>query len=78
MMSNAHFKFPVNTPHSKEEYYYRQIFAEHFPSDEEASCAAGGPSVACSTPEAMEWDKKFKIIDPSGRAVQDVHDEGYE
>jgi len=78
MMANAHFKFPVNTPHSKEEYYYRQIFADHFPSDEEASCATGGPSVACSTPEAMEWDKKFKIIDPSGRAVQDVHDEGYE
>jgi asparagine synthase (glutamine-hydrolysing) len=77
MMENARFKFPVNTPGSKEEYYYRSIFAEHFPSDEAAACVTGGPSVACSTPEALEWDKKFKIIDPSGRAVQDIHDEAY-
>jgi asparagine synthase (glutamine-hydrolysing) len=77
MMENARFKLPVNTPGSKEEYYYRSIFAEHFPSDEAAACVTGGPSVACSTPEALEWDKKFKIIDPSGRAVQDIHDEAY-
>ena len=77
MMENARFKFPVNTPASKEEYYYRSIFAEHFPANDAAACVMGGPSVACSTPEALQWDKKFKIIDPSGRAVMDVHDKGY-
>jgi asparagine synthase (glutamine-hydrolysing) len=77
MMQNAKFKFPVNTPQSKEEYFYRRIFAEHFPDQIVASCVMGGPSVACSTPEALEWDKKFKIIDPSGRAVQDIHGDAY-
>jgi asparagine synthase (glutamine-hydrolysing) len=77
MMENARFKFPVNTPISKEEYYYRRIFDQHFPNEQAASCVKGGPSVACSTPEALEWDKKFKIIDPSGRAVQDIHSDGY-
>jgi len=77
MMQNAKYKFPVNTPQSKEEYYYRRIFAEHFPDRIVASCVMGGPSVACSTPEALEWDKKFKIIDPSGRAVQDIHSDAY-
>jgi asparagine synthase (glutamine-hydrolysing) len=77
MMQNANYKFPVNTPQSKEEYYYRRIFAEHFPDQIVASCVMGGPSVACSTPEALAWDKKFKIIDPSGRAVQDIHSDAY-
>jgi asparagine synthase (glutamine-hydrolysing) len=77
MMQNAKFKFPVNTPQSKEEYYYHRIFAELFPDQVVASCVMGGPSVACSTPEALEWDKKFKIIDPSGRAIQDVHSDAY-
>lgn len=77
MMDNARFKFPVNTPISKEEYYYRRIFDEHFPNEQAAACVKGGPSVACSTPEALEWDKKFKFIDPSGRAVQGVHEDSY-
>jgi asparagine synthase (glutamine-hydrolysing) len=77
-MENAHFKFPINTPQSKEAYYFRQIFAEHFPNDSAASCVPGGPSVACSTPEALAWDKSLNnVVDPSGRAVQNVHKESY-
>jgi len=77
-MQNANFRFPINTPQSKEEYYYRQIFDEHFPSDSAASCVPAGPSVACSTPEALAWDKELQnIIDPSGRAVRQVHNESY-
>jgi asparagine synthase (glutamine-hydrolysing) len=29
-MSNAAEKFPINTPQTKEEYYYRRIFESHF------------------------------------------------
>lgn len=77
-MENAHFKFPINTPQTKEAYYFRQIFAEHFPTDSAASCVPGGPSVACSTPEALAWDKSLNnVVDPSGRAVQNVHKESY-
>lgn len=78
MMETASFKFPVNTPQTKEAYYFRRIFEEHFPGDEAASCVPGGPSVACSTPNALEWDKALqKVIDPSGRAVQNVHKDSY-
>jgi len=77
VLRNAKYKFPVNTPQTKEEYYYRRIFADLFPDQIVASCVMGGPSVACSTPEALEWDEKFKIIDPSGRAIQDVHSDAY-
>ena len=73
-MQNAHFRFPVNTPLSKEEYMYREIFAEHFPSMEAAACVPSVPSIACSTAEALAWDEKFiQNADPSGRAVMDVH-----
>jgi asparagine synthase (glutamine-hydrolysing) len=76
---NAEFRFPIHTPMSKEEYYYRSIFTEHFPSDSAASCVPSVPSVACSTPEALAWDKSFKNMnDPSGRAVKSVHVEAYE
>ena len=75
---NAKFRFPINPPMSKEEYYYRSIFTEHFPSDSAASCVPSVPSVACSTPEALAWDASFKnMIDPSGRAVKSVHTEAY-
>ena len=75
---NAKFRFPINPPMSKEEYYYRSIFAEHFPSDSAASCVPSVPSVACSSPEALAWDASFKnMIDPSGRSVKSVHVEGY-
>lgn len=73
-MANAKYRFPVNTPMSKEEYYYRSIFSEHFPSDTSAACVPSVPSVACSTPEALLWDASFQNMnDPSGRAVKSVH-----
>lgn len=77
-MLTAKFRFPINTPMSKEEYYYRSIFTEHFPSDSAASCVPSVPSIACSTPVALEWDASFKNnADPSGRSVGSVHLEGY-
>ena len=77
-MENAHFKFPVQTPQNKEEFYYRSIFEEHYPSETAALCVPSVPSVACSTPIALEWDEAFKNMnDPSGRAVSKVHDDAY-
>ena len=77
-MQNAHFKFPVQTPQNKEEFYYRSIFEEHYPSETAALCVPSVPSVACSTPIALEWDEAFKNMnDPSGRAVSKVHDDAY-
>lgn len=77
-LANAKYRFPINPPMSKEEYFYRSIFTEHFPSDSAASCVPSVPSVACSTPEAIAWDASFKnLIDPSGRAVKNVHNDSY-
>lgn len=77
-LANSKFRFPVNPPMSKEEYYYRSIFTEHFPSDSAALCVPSVPSVACSTAEALAWDASFKnMIDPSGRAVKNVHIDSY-
>jgi asparagine synthase (glutamine-hydrolysing) len=77
MMANAKFRFPINVPMSKEEYRYRTIFESHFPSDSAANCVPSVPSVACSTPVALEWDEAFKNAnDPSGRAVK-VHETAY-
>lgn len=77
MMKNAHYKFPINTPLSKEEYRYRQIFENHFPSGTAAACVPSSPSIACSTEQALEWDKAFKNnADPSGRAVTSIHEKG--
>jgi len=77
MMANAKFKFPLNTPQNKEEYRYRTIFEEHFPSETAAATVPSVPSVACSTPIALEWDEAFKNMnDPSGRAVK-VHETSY-
>jgi len=71
-------RFPVNPPHNKEEYYYRSIFAGHFPSDSAALSVPSVPSVACSTAEALAWDKAFKNMnDPSGRAVSGIHEQAY-
>lgn len=75
----AKFRFPINTPQSKEEYLYRSIFEEHFPSDTAAKCVPSVPSVACSTPEALLWDESFQNTnDPSGRAVKKVHEFSYD
>ncbi len=77
MMANAKYKFPVNTPMNKEEFLYRKIFSEHFPSDQAAGCVPSVPSIACSTGEALAWDASFQgNADPSGRAVNTVHDQG--
>ena len=77
-MQNAGYRFPIHTPKSKEEYRYRVIFSEHFPSDSAALCVPSVKSVACSTPEALAWDASFQNAnDPSGRAVKSVHKEGY-
>ncbi len=77
-MAHAAERFPINPPQNKEEYYYRSIFAEHFPSDSAAKCVPSIPSVACSTAEALAWDESFKNMnDPSGRAVAGVHDQAY-
>jgi asparagine synthase (glutamine-hydrolysing) len=71
-------RFPINPPMNKEEYHYRTIFEELFTSDSAASTVPSVPSVACSTPIALEWDAAFKnMIDPSGRAVKSVHNEAY-
>lgn len=76
-MKNANFRFPVNTPQSKEEYVYRAIFSEFFPSDQAAACVPSVPSIACSTAEALAWDEAFRNnADPSGRAINSVHEAG--
>ncbi len=78
MMATAKERFPVNTPMNKEEYYYRTIFEEHFPSRAAALTVPSVPSVACSTAEALAWDASFKNLnDPSGRAVKNVHNQSY-
>ena len=77
-LANAKYKFPIQTPTNKEEYYYRSIFAEHFPSDAAAWSVPQEASVACSTKIALEWDEAFKNMnDPSGRAVANVHSDAY-
>ncbi len=77
-MEHAAERFPINPPRNKEEYCYRSIFAEHFPSDSAARTVPSVPSVACSTAEALAWDKAFKNMnDPSGRAVHGVHEKAY-
>jgi len=76
--ANAAIHFPINPPLNKEEFLYRTIFTEHFPSDSAALCVPSVPSVACSTPIALEWDEAFKKMnDPSGRAVKSVHEQAY-
>ncbi|MGQ9621511.1 MAG: asparagine synthase B [Bacteroidales bacterium] len=77
-MKTAKYRFPVNPPLTKEEYLYRSIFSEHFPSESAATTVPSVPSVACSTPEALAWDSSFNNLnEPSGRAVKTVHYKGY-
>ncbi|MBO4663792.1 MAG: asparagine synthase B [Bacteroidaceae bacterium] len=78
MMAHAAERFPINTPLNKEEYYYRSIFEEHFPSDSAAKSVPHEASVACSTAIALEWDEAWKKMnEPSGRAVKGVHEQAY-
>ncbi|MEZ5457446.1 MAG: asparagine synthase B [Lysobacteraceae bacterium] len=77
-MENARFRFPYNTPATKEAYFYREMFEQHYPQAWAAECVPGGPSVACSTAAALEWDPSLKsVVDPSGRAVKEVHQDSY-
>ncbi|HPA72425.1 MAG TPA: asparagine synthase B [Spirochaetota bacterium] len=77
-MASAKYRFPIQTPMTKEEYFYRSVYSEHFPSDSAALCVPSVPSVACSTAEALAWDEELrKNIDPSGRAVRQVHRQAY-
>jgi len=78
MMENAAHRFPKQTPRAKEEYYYRSIFEEHFPSEAAALTVPSVPSIACSTPTALAWDKSFQNQnEPSGRAIKAVHEDAY-
>lgn len=78
-MEHAAERFPINPPMSKEEYWYRTMYEEHFPSAAAAQCVPSVPSVACSTAIALEWDASFKKrVDPSGRAVKAVHADAYD
>ena len=71
-------RFPVNTPKTKEEYYYREIYSKLFPSDSAAKVVPHEAGVACSTAKALEWDEAWKNMDePSGRAIAGVHDKAY-
>jgi asparagine synthase (glutamine-hydrolysing) len=78
-LENASKIFSINTPRNKEEYYYRSIFSDHFSSDAAAKSVPSVPSVACSTPQALEWDEAFKNMnDPSGRSISNIHNKSYE
>ncbi|WP_434951582.1 asparagine synthase B [Shewanella sp. HL-SH4] len=78
-LANAKFRFPYNTPETKEAYFYRCFFEEFYPLPSAAETVPGGKSVACSTPEALAWDESLRgIIDPSGRAVRNVHASSYQ
>ncbi len=78
MMENAGKRFKVQTPNSKEQYYYRSIFSEYFKSNAAVMTVPVGPSIACSTPAAIKWSKEFKgMDDPSGRAISSIHKNGF-
>ncbi len=78
MMSSAKHRFPINTPATKEEYFYRKIFEGHFPSEAAAKTVPSVPSIACSSPVALEWDESFRNQnEPSGRAIKMVHNKSY-
>jgi asparagine synthase (glutamine-hydrolysing) len=77
-MARAAGRFPFNTPASKEAYWFRSVFEQHFPLASAAQTVPGGPTVACSTPEAVLWDKELQAMnDPSGRAMKNVHKDSY-
>ena len=77
-MQQAKHRFPVQTPRTKEEFYYRSIFEQHFPSETAALTVPSVPSIACSTPTALAWDKSFQNVnEPSGRAIKAVHEDAY-
>jgi len=77
-MTRAAGRFPFNTPVSKEAYWFREVFEKHYPLASAAQTVPGGPTVACSTPEAVLWDKELQQMnDPSGRSMRAVHKDAY-
>lgn len=73
-LKNAKLRFPIMTPPTKEAYYYRMVFEQHFPSMTAVCTVPQVKSIACSTEKAIEWDETFKKnADESGRAVLGVH-----
>ena len=77
-MNQVNFRFPIQPPRTKEEYFYRKIFENHFPSETSALTVPSLPSIACSSPKALEWDESFRNInEPSGRAINKVHNDSY-
>ncbi len=79
LLAEAASRFPYNTPPTKEAYFYRSLFERHFPQKSAVQSVPGGPSIACSTPVAIAWDEAFaNMADPSGRAITDVHNDGYD
>ena len=78
-LARAASRFPINPPTTKEGYWYREMFEQHFPSSSAASTVPRGKSVACSTEKALEWDVRLQnVVDPSGRAVTGIHEDGYD
>ncbi len=78
MLANAHHRFPIQTPRTKEEYHYRSIFEDHFSSDAAALTVPSVPSIACSTPTELAWDESYRNQnEPSGRAIKMVHEDAY-
>ena len=78
MADRQKLNYPIKTPTTKEEYYYRTLFSSHFPSNTAAMSVPQEPSVACSTKIALEWDEAFKLVnEPSGRAISKVHQDAY-
>jgi asparagine synthase (glutamine-hydrolysing) len=75
VMANARYRFPKKTPVNKEAYWFRTIFEEHFKNQSAVDLVPDGPSIACSTPTAIRWDSAWAAMaDPSGRAIQGVHE----
>ena len=77
-LARAAIRFPINPPATKEGYWYRTMFEQHFPGSACAATVPGGKSVACSTEKALEWSESLQnVVDPSGRAVAGVHQDAY-
>ena len=77
-LARAAVRYPIHPPTTKEAYWFRTLFEQHFPSAAAAATVPGGKSVACSTEKALEWDERLRNnIDPSGRAVGGVHNDAY-
>ncbi|PRQ48740.1 putative asparagine synthase (glutamine-hydrolyzing) [Rosa chinensis] len=54
-------------------------FFQSYGQNAARSTVFGGPSVACSTVKAVEWDAEWsKNPDPSGRAALGIHAAAYE